>query len=192
MFDEDKLMDNQTDRLAEVIEKKMNTRAYRGQNQQNTPYKPEVEITDIIQVMTEFMTETNILDTGYMTEIEESIMHAEADPEAIINQEGHMGDKTTIEIEMTVDSNGSGVDPDHQLEHLELDQCHSAEISIDASVGDNLVMLPKKDTSSSKMQHREERTTKHKECPHLYDSNPEEEEVIAAMCYSGETTVPCK
>ena len=40
-FDEDKLMDNQIDRLEEVLEK-MNTRPLGRQNQQNRLYKPYI------------------------------------------------------------------------------------------------------------------------------------------------------
>ena len=36
------------------------------------------------------------------------------------------------------------------------------------------------------MQHREERLTKHKICSHLYESDPEDEEVMAAKCHSDE------
>ena len=37
------------------------------------------------------------------------------------------------------------------------------------------------------MHLREERLTKPKGCPHLYEGDTEEDEVIAAMCDSGET-----
>ena len=39
------------------------------------------------------------------------------------------------------------------------------------------------------MQHREERITKHIECPHLFGDDPDkdEEEVMAAICHNGET-----
>ena len=51
--------------------------------------------------------------------------------------------------------------------------------------------MPERDTSSSKVQHREDKITKHKGCPHLYKCDTEEEEdeeeFMATMCHSGET-----
>ena len=51
---------------------------------------------------------------------------------------------------------------------------------------------PEEDTTSWKLQYREERLNKHKGCPHLYKGDWEEEkneegEDLAVMCHSGET-----
>ena len=53
---------------------------------------------------------------------EDDILYSEADPGFSIIQEGHTEEKTIIETEVTVDSRGLEVNPDHQLEDLELNQ----------------------------------------------------------------------
>ena len=89
----------------------MNTGPKGRQNQQN---RPEEEVTGIIPVMTQVMTEVEeILDKGHMIETEEGSLHCKRDPEITIIQEGHTEDKISIEKEVTVGSRGIEVNPDH-------------------------------------------------------------------------------
>ena len=76
-------------------------------------------------------------------EMEEVILHSEAEPEVSIIQEGHTEDMIIIWIEVTVDSRSLEFKPDHQPEDLELHQGLPAEIKIDVSVADNWVIPPK-------------------------------------------------
>ena len=48
-----------------------------------------------------------------------------------------------IEIEVTIDSKGLEVNPDYQLEELELHKSLSGGTKVDASVAEKLVILPK-------------------------------------------------
>ena len=92
--------------------------------------------------MTEVITEMEeILDKGPVIETEESIFHSQADQEVTVTHEGHTNVKSIIEV--TADNNCTGINLYHQLENLELHQCLLAEIKIDVSVADSLVILPK-------------------------------------------------
>ena len=69
------------------------------------------------------MTEVEqILDQGCMIETEESILHSVLDPEVTIIQGYHTEDKTTMEIDVTMDNRGLKSNPDCHLEDLGLHQ----------------------------------------------------------------------
>ena len=78
-----------------------------------------------------------------MMEMEEVILHSEADPEVSIIQEGHTEDIIIIWREVTVDSRGLEFKPDYQPEDQELYQGLPAEIKIDVSIVDNWNIPPK-------------------------------------------------
>ena len=46
-----------------------------------------------------------------------------------------------------------------------------------------------KDTFAGKVQHTEERISEHKECSHLYEGDPEEENVMVSKCHSSENCI---
>ena len=108
------------------------------------------------------------------------------DWEVTITQQDHTEDKTIIEIEITVDNKFSEINLDNQLADLtsrfpsrDKDRCFSCRL-----FGHFAIYFSKKDTSSSKVQHRDERLYKHKGWPHLYEGDTEE--VMVVMCQSGE------
>ena len=84
--------------------------------------------------MTEVMTQAEeILDRVLMIETEEGILHSEADLVVTITQECHIDDRIITEMEVTLYNKGSEVNPDHQLEDLELHQGLPVEIYTDVS-----------------------------------------------------------
>ena len=101
-FDEYSLLNNQIDRLAEVIDR-LNTRLKGKKNQQNRPYNPFIHRDRGHRHYPSYdrgMIEGKaISDGGLMIEIEEDTLYSEANPEVITIQEGHTEDKINIEIE---------------------------------------------------------------------------------------------
>ena len=148
-FDEFKLLDNQTEKVAEVIDK-MNTGPPGRQNQQNRPYKFYIH-RDRSRGHNNYPSFNNGYDRcrgsfrqrSYDRNRRWGTLHWEADPEVIIIQGDHAEDKKTIEIEVTLHSNGSEVNLDHQLKDLKLFQGLPKEIKIDVSGADSLFIFVK-------------------------------------------------
>ena len=128
---------------------------------------------------------------GHMIEKEEGILHLDADPEVTIIQEDHTEDKITKMIDGHNRQQRYKINPDHQLGYLEFHEGLPPEKKINVSVANSFVILPiycpEKDTSASKGQHGDTKIPKSKGCSHLYEGDPEEEEVMAAMCHNAET-----
>ena len=83
------------------------------------------------------------LDKGHMIGKEDSTLHSEVDPEVIIIEEDHIEVTTSIGIKVTIDSRGFEINLDHWLEDLDFPQGLTAEIKINVSVGDNLLIFLK-------------------------------------------------
>ena len=157
---------------------KMNTRCLGRQNSKTylisfTFIEAVDEVTEIIPVMTALQ---DIVDMGHMLEIEEGVLHSEADSEVTIIEEDHTHteDKTAIEMKVTVDSRDLEVNPELQLEDLELHQGLPAEIKIDFSVADSLVILAKNDLKRTYLKIKcsiESKNTSLQRCPHFYEGD---------------------
>ena len=137
-FDEYKLLENQTDRLSEAIDK-MDTRPQGKQNRFCKPYIPRCRgrgYRNYPSFYGGFYKNWGNIRQGHIIETEEGTPHSEADPEATIIQEGHTEDKAIIEIEVTVVNEGIKVSPDYWLGL-------PVKIKTDVSFSDSLVILPK-------------------------------------------------
>ena len=117
--------------------------------------------------------------------------HSEMDPEVTVIHKGHTEDNTTIEIEVKNDNRGLGVNPNLQLADLELDQSLPAEIKINVSVADNLVILHKIILRRIYLQAKCRIDTKEypitKDVPTFMKVIQKKKKPMAIMYHSGET-----
>ena len=111
-------------------------------------------------------------------------------------------DRTTTETEIIIDNKGLEDSLDTQIEvqsieDPELHLCSPSRESYRCLRCRQFVHFakeyPEKDSPLGKLYYREENIPEHKECYHLYEGGPEEdeeEEVKAAVCHNGETYSP--
>ena len=164
-FDECTLLDNHIDRMAEDIDK-MNTRPQGRQNQQNTLYKLYIK-RGRSRHHRNYPRYDRWYDRGRENFRQWSYDRNEREyfsfrgrPRGYNSPKGYLTeDGTIVDIKVTVDNEASEVNPGHQLIDLEFYQGAPEEIKTEGfnckQFGHFAKDCLQKDTSSSKVWHRE-------------------------------------